>query len=308
MVKVNELIEGVPQVLFRSSDGGYTPGVVLVDENGDTSPAVKFIDENDVSYGVKHVSNKPRVSSTPYYVDIAEGNIADHQAVYKFGNNESAGTTEQSIWAEGGLYPWDAIDSASGTVTASSSSAQDNPSGTGIATIQIYGINADTGEDQNEVLIMNGQTAISSTLSYKRVFRIICRTSGSASTTDKNIGIIYVGTGAISTGKPAVVWALVPVGRNQTLQAVWTVPAGKTFSMTDASFSVGGAKGAEGVMYVRPPGELFQVKFLSHHAGGVDVIPFTFPLRFSAGTDIDMRATAIANSTEITSTFSGWYE
>ena len=274
----------------------------------DGTQATQFVDEAGTPYGVKHIGNKPRVSATPYYVDIAEGNVPDHQAAYKFGNNDAVGTTQESIWNEGGLYPWVAIDAAAGQVTVSSDSAQDAAAGTGAATVQIYGISSADGTDQNEIITLTGQTPVTSTLSYSRVFRMICRTAGSASTTLENAGTIYAGTGTVTNGKPLIVWALVSPARNQTLQAVWTVPAGKTFYMTDALFSVAGSKGAEGVMMVRPPGEMFQVKFLAHHAGGVDYIPFSFPLMFTAGTDIDMRATAVANGTDIGATFSGWYE
>ena len=266
--------------------------------------SVNLLDENGTPYGVKHIENKPRVSAMPYYVDIVEGNVPDHQAIYKFGNNDSVGTTQESIWNEGGLYPWAAVDAAAGQVTISSTSANDTSAGTGARTATIYGLDL-SGVDQNETLTLNGQTAVTSVSSYSRIFRIIINTAG---TSLANEGIIRVGTGAVAGGVPAVVWALVDIGRNQTLQAVWSVPAGKTFYMTDATFSVGGSKGAEGVMMVRPPGEMFQVKFLAHHAGGVDYIPFTFPLMFTAGTDIDMRATAGALNTEIGATFSGWYE
>ena len=270
----------------------------------DGTQATQFVDEVGTPYGVKHINNKLRVSSVPYYVDIAEGNVAGHNDVYKFGNNDAVGTTQESIWNEGGLYPWAAVDAAAGQVTISSTSANDTSAGTGARTATIYGLDL-SGVDQNETLTMNGQTAVTSVSSYSRIFRIIINTAGTGL---KNAGIVRVGTGAVAGGVPAVVWALVDIGRNQTLQAVWTVPAGKTFYMTDATFSVGGSKGAEGVMMVRPPGELFQVKFLAHHAGGVDYIPFSFPLMFTAGTDIDMRATAGANGTEIGATFSGWYE
>ena len=49
---------------------------------------VAFRDENDVAYGIKHVGNKPRVSSMDYLYDIAEGNIPNHMAL-----NNSATTT-----------------------------------------------------------------------------------------------------------------------------------------------------------------------------------------------------------------------
>lgn len=266
----------------------------------------KLSDENDILYGVKHVGNKPRVSTTPYYVDIVEGNVPDHKSVFKFGNNDDVGTSEESIWAEGGIYPWADIDAAAGQVTVSSSSSQDtNTTGTGAWTCTIYGISSVDGSDQNETITLNGQTAVTSTLSYSRVFRIIVNTAGTGMAND---GIIYVGTGTVTSGKPAVVWALVSDGRNQTLQAIWSVPIGKTFYMTSCEFSISGTKGAEGLIYVRPPGELFQIKYLTHLAGGVDYREFNFPLKFESGTDIDVRAIGEVGGTAVGATFSGWYE
>lgn len=42
-------------------------------------------DENGLAYGVKHINNKPRVSSMPYLYDIAEGNVPYHVLFSKIG-------------------------------------------------------------------------------------------------------------------------------------------------------------------------------------------------------------------------------
>ena len=65
-------------------------------------PGVKFIDENGVSYGVKHVNNKPRVSSMPYLYDIGEGNIANHYLFKMIGYHPSIDTTKEDVWSYGG--------------------------------------------------------------------------------------------------------------------------------------------------------------------------------------------------------------
>ena len=66
----------------------------------DTGTAVvggaKFVDEAGALYGVKHVQNKPRVSSMPYTYDIAEKNITGHTAWSKIGFH-AAVTTEQDV-------------------------------------------------------------------------------------------------------------------------------------------------------------------------------------------------------------------
>ena len=47
--------------------------------------SIKFKDENGVPYGIKHINNKPRVSSMPYLYDISEGNVPVHEAWSKIG-------------------------------------------------------------------------------------------------------------------------------------------------------------------------------------------------------------------------------
>jgi hypothetical protein len=61
-------------------------------------------DENGVAYGVKHVNNKPRVSSMPYLYDIAEGNVANHTPWSKIGYTPTMGTTESDVWSLAGAY------------------------------------------------------------------------------------------------------------------------------------------------------------------------------------------------------------
>ncbi len=47
--------------------------------------SVKLKDENGVPYGVRHIDNKPRISSMPYLYDIAEGNVPNHEPWSKLG-------------------------------------------------------------------------------------------------------------------------------------------------------------------------------------------------------------------------------
>lgn len=61
-------------------------------------------DELGVGYGVKHVSNKPRVSSMSYLYDIAEGNVSGHTPWSKIGYNPAVATTEEDVWSAGGVY------------------------------------------------------------------------------------------------------------------------------------------------------------------------------------------------------------
>ena len=267
--------------------------------------AVQFIDEAGAAYGVKHIINKPQVVASPYTYEIAEGNVSGHSALYKFGSNPDVGTSEETIWQEGGLYPWASVDAAAGIVKVSSSSNTDAVGQTGALTCTIYGLNSSTGLVQNETVTLTGQTAVNSTLEYSRVNRIICNTAGTGLA---NAGIIYVGTGTITTGKPAVVWSSVAIGKNQTLQSIWTVPTGKTFYMTSFTVSTNSNKGNIINIYFRPTGELFQIKANAYLFSTAFIHIFEFPLMLASGTDIDCRAIGKATGAGMAVSFEGWYE
>jgi len=253
----------------------------------------------------KQVDGKLRTSSMPYTYDIAEGNIAGHTSLYKFGSNPDVSTSQETLWQQGGLYDWAAVDAAAGIVKVSSSSTDDDVAGTGAWTCTIYGLNSTTGLEQNESIILTGQTAVNSTLEYSRVNRVIVNTAGTGLS---NAGVIYVGTGAVSTGVPAVIWSTVVIGENQTLQAIWTVPTGKTLYITSFIGSTNSNKGNEIKIYVRPEGELFQIKSQFFLFSTNVTHTFEFPLIVTSMTDIDIRAVGKATGAGIGFSFEGWTE
>jgi hypothetical protein len=60
-------------------------GAATAAKQSDGTQASMFVNELGVPYGVKHINNKPRVSSMPYLYDIAEGNVTDHVPFAKLG-------------------------------------------------------------------------------------------------------------------------------------------------------------------------------------------------------------------------------
>ena len=52
----------------------------------------------------KEINGKPRVASTPYGYDVAEGNIAGHTVFLKIGYNPVITDVEEDIWSKGGSY------------------------------------------------------------------------------------------------------------------------------------------------------------------------------------------------------------
>jgi hypothetical protein len=87
--------------------------------SGAGSNSVYLKDESGVAYGVKHIENKPRVSTMPYLYDIAEGLISGHTSWVKVGYNPAITTSEEDVWSAGGSYVfptaadgWDVVSSS----------------------------------------------------------------------------------------------------------------------------------------------------------------------------------------------------
>jgi len=119
--------------------------------------------------GVK-IMNSPQ----SYYDAIVEGKIVGHSPVNKFGSNPDVGTSYETLWSQGGLYPWAGVEAASGIVTLSSSSTDDN--GTGVK--QVETITCTAGESTGAGNITMTITAAGMTNTPKDVVVAVALSDG----------------------------------------------------------------------------------------------------------------------------------
>ena len=233
------------------------------------------------------VSSVSRVGTTePFELQVARGQISYHKTNFKFGFNPDIDDSLETVWAQGGLY---SHPSSASTMTVSSSSTADTSAGTGARTVEIFGLDADYNE-VGETITLNGQTAVTTTNTYLRMNRAIVRSAGSG---EQNAGVIYVGTGTVTAGVPANKYATIAVGDNQTLMCVWTVPAGYSAYLTQTDVTVATTqnnKYCTTSIVARPYGEVFQVKDRFVKAESSHNQAYTFPLKFTEKTDIEVRA------------------
>lgn len=148
---------------------------------------------------------------------------------------------------------WNSVYDAAYTLDISSSSAADvHTTGTGARTVAIYGLDKDFNK-LIEVVSLTGQTAVTSTKSFRRVFELIVLTTGTGM---QNAGDIYVvkhGTGGSYTGgvpgtlTGATIKALAE--DNFGLSGLWTVPRGKVYTMKNLSLNVRGQASTVKVMH-----------------------------------------------------------
>ena len=179
---------------------------------------------------------------------VAAGLVVGAESITQFGVNEAAPlNTKIDLWDVGGIYTFL---TAAETLQLVSTDADDNSAGTGARTVQIYGL--DTNYDEiDEVVTLNGTTPVLTANQYLRCNRMIIRTAGSSEGAEGTITTETAG---------GTIQAQVNNGFNQSLMAIWTVPAGKVLIIKYTEASIG--KNKEGLfeLKVRPFGEVFQTK------------------------------------------------
>jgi hypothetical protein len=240
----------------------------------------------------------------PFDLQVARGQITGHKTIFKFGNNSDINGALETIWSRGGLYvyPTSAIQ-----MKVSSSSANDAALGTGAQTVSVQGLDQNYNEVA-ETVTLTGQTEVLTTNTFIRVFRAFVITAGSGGTA---AGTIYVGTGTVTAGVPATVYAEIALGDNQTTMATWTVPAGYTFFVYRGTFSASSNNVSQyilGKFMFRPFGGVFRnAADVTVNTGAIQY-DFELPLALPEKSDIEAQAIALSGSNfYVTASFEGMY-
>jgi hypothetical protein len=244
----------------------------------------------------REISSISRVGTTePFELQVKRGQIGWHEAIFKFGFNADVDDALETVWAQGGLYSY--IETAT-VLKVSSSSTNDTSAGTGARTVTLSGLDANYAE-VSETVTLNGQTAVNTTKTYIRINRMVVNTAGSGG---QNAGVIYAGDGTVTSGVPAEKYATIAIGDNQTLMALWTVPADYTAYLLQKDITAATAqnnKYATIHLVARPFGEVFQTKDKHVLDNGVLHQTYTIPLKFTEKTDIEVRCIGDSASADI---------
>jgi len=220
-----------------------------------------------------------------------------YKVVHKFGHNTDIDSSYETLWSAGGNYSY--LSSAT-TLKISSADANDDDGDTGARTVLIQGLDTNYNEIE-ETVTLDGQTAINTSNEYLRVYRMIVQTAGSS---NHNEGIVYAGTGTVTSGVPANIYAEIPAEYNQTMMAVYTIPADKTGYMTtfyaspdsQASFQTQLLFGnSDGIMRVRNQLHAYQTQAM------FDYRPY---LKIDEKTDVELRCAVGTANTEFGGGFS----
>lgn len=143
-----------------------------------------------------------------------------------YGLNADIDVGTEDVWPNGGDFVPPA---SAAVVNFVSSDAADASAGTGARTIKVYGLDANYAEIE-ETLTLNGTTPVPTARTYIMVNKVTVETAGTGGV---NAGTL-TGTSAAS-GTPVII--NIPIGRGQSANAVYMVPAGKKLILLNISVS-----------------------------------------------------------------------
>ena len=228
----------------------------------------------------------------PFELQVSRNQVVGHFSVLVSGYNGAVGTSYETIWAQDGLYVYPASAVA---IKISSSDANDTAAGTGARTVTIVGLDGSYNQI-SETVSLNGQTAVTTTATFLRVFHLMVNTAGSGGAA---AGTIYAGVGTVTSGVPATVYGTYTVNGGSTA-CIYTIPAGYTGYIFDFLAATGctTANAFTNIgLYNRPLGGVFDNTLQGRCAnGGAFAIRLNYPLSFPEKTDIEVRASATTAS------------
>ena len=221
------------------------------------------------------------VGSYPYFLQVSRGLIAGHKRVFKFGYNGLIQNVEETIWDVGGLY---AYPSSAVTMTATSSSGATDED----VQVTIQGLDASYNE-LSETVTLDALGTATTTGSFLRVYRAFVA-SGTAS------------AGNITIANGGTTYAYVSTLHQQTLMAIWTVPAGYTgylFQVDTTAFTVQNNKVATIRMITRELNGVFRTQQKFDLFEGSYHQDITCPQPIPEKTDIEFRAIADSSNADL---------
>ena len=176
-------------------------------------------------------------------LDLARKNITGQRAFFFFGFNADIDNAWEDVHAAGGDINWP---TTAAKVKVASSNAADTSAGIGVRSVEIHGLSA-TGADQDEVIVMNGTTAVESALTYIRVNKMhseTCGTYGGSHEGDIECRVTNATFAngdllATMSGSEGAVDVSVQYGRGEAGRGAWSVPLGKVMYITRIGVAMG---------------------------------------------------------------------
>jgi hypothetical protein len=233
--------------------------------------------------------------TSEFYFDVANRNYPNHSCLTIFGAGVST-TTLSTVWGKGGLYSYP---TAASVMKVSSSSGSDLYGTGGAQSVFIQGLDANWNA-VSETVNLNGQNAVNTSKTYIRINRVTV-VAGAV-----NIGNIHVGIGTVSAGVPATTYGFIKIGNGESIQSMYSIPAGHTAYLIDGSIASGTTaanKYIVGRLMARPFGGVLITSMITSLATGQNTYNFKAPIRIEEKSDIEARALSSSGTDEVATHF-----
>ncbi len=226
-----------------------------------------------------------------FYLNVSKGLIPGHSFVSKFGQNDDVGTGAfEDVWDNGGTYIYPADNTAPITKLIGHNAADTEP-------IEIQGLDIN-GNLVIQTKTITGLTAVTLDTPLWRIFRL--RNVG---TTDLVADVCAINDADTQD------YACINNGNNQTLMALYTIPAGKTGYLLKGTGNIVGTNRAysiDGEVSMRNFGSVFQLKNtfgLSTDGSSYFDHKYPIPLPISEKTDIRNQVISSSSGGKVNVTF-----
>jgi hypothetical protein len=235
----------------------------------------------------------------PFELQVSRGQITGHRSVTVFGYNPDVDTARVTVWPYTGIIP---LPAAALQMKVSSSSANDTSNGTGARTVYVAGLDANYNEIE-EIVTLNGQTAVLTTQSFLHINQAYVATAGTSLSAE---GDIYFGDGTVTAGVPATVYDLIKFDYNQRITGSYTIPVGFTGYVSQGLFSAGQPGGSAQVsgrlMTVGTDGVRRTIAITTVNNGASDYV-FEYPERIPEKTTLEATAQGSSNNNAASAMF-----
>ena len=224
----------------------------------------------------------------PFELQVSRNQIPYHKRIFKFGFNPDINGIEETVWDVGGIYVYPSSAIAMTATTTAGTASDDN----GVL-VTIEGLDADYNEVSEEVTLAGAGTA-TTIQTFLRVYRAFV--SGSQEP-----------TGTINIANGGTTYARITLGENQTLMALWTVPAGYTAYVNHINIASGTTNVNQyiiGRFLSREINKVFrtQLKQTIGRSGFADFV-IEYPLPFEEKTDVEVRAVSSGTNNLVSADF-----
>lgn len=178
---------------------------------------------------------------------------------------------------------WASVFDAAYTLDISSSSADDKmTTGTGAWEAEVYGLDANWNPI-SEVVELNGQTVVTTTKTFLRVFELVVQSAGTGLQNAGDLYVIKHGTGGSYTGgvPGTLTGAAIKAyaGDNFGLSGIWTAPRGTIYTLASLMVTARAQSGTIKLIHGYPENGLVYPRRKIDFAPGMPVqVPIPAPI------------------------------